>query len=71
MSRFTIATIVFTFALALSAAAGPIPRDAATTTTDAIPPPAFTFAPRPVSDPLPAHPSSSGGIPPMEMDWLS
>ncbi|KAJ8497050.1 hypothetical protein ONZ51_g766 [Trametes cubensis] len=45
MSRIAIASLVFTFALALSAAAGPVPRNAetTTTTTDAIPPPAFTF----------------------------
>ncbi|KAL1943648.1 hypothetical protein VTO73DRAFT_4093 [Trametes versicolor] len=81
MSRLAFTSLAFVLTLALSACAGPVPRDIVSSTLtapaaastaaidDALPPPAFTFAPRPASDPLP---SQTPGTPAkLEMDWLS
>ncbi|OJT10822.1 hypothetical protein TRAPUB_12691 [Trametes pubescens] len=81
MARLAITSLVFVLTLALSVWAGPVPQDmvsstltapAATSTAaaeDALPSLAFTFGPRPASDPLP---SQTPGTPAkLEMDWLS
>ncbi|KAI9066051.1 hypothetical protein FKP32DRAFT_1674310 [Trametes sanguinea] len=86
MFPFNFATLLVACALAVSASAGPIPPPspivspdvAPTSVVDAVVPPlpsiAFTFGPRPASDPqvpVPTSTQAGGSAPLAEMDWLS
>ncbi|KAI0354374.1 hypothetical protein OH77DRAFT_1521669 [Trametes cingulata] len=70
MPRLAFTALAFVLTLALSALAGPVPRATAAAGADPIPSQAFTFGPRPASDPLPKPTAKPSGIP-LEMDWLS
>ncbi|KAI0821792.1 hypothetical protein BC628DRAFT_800475 [Trametes gibbosa] len=82
MARLALTSLVLVLTLALSALAGPVPRNIVSTdsTTPAVnaavpvdvnspPKPVFSFGPGSVPLPAPTRPPGTGA--PLEMDWLS